>query len=84
LQLSLWKRGVEFQFLTAGQLSDLVGADKLLSQVEADALLGDKSFDADKPVREILRLRGIRCVIPLGVTQLAQNWHRKGYESETM
>jgi hypothetical protein len=42
---------------------NLVSADEFLPQVEADALLGDKSFDADKRVREVLRLRGIRCVI---------------------
>ena len=57
--LMLW--AIRSFFLTAGQASDLEGADELLPQVEADALLGDKSFDADKRVREVLRLRGIRC-----------------------
>ena len=60
--LMLWV--IRSFFLTKGQASDLVGADELLPQVKADALLGDKSFDADKRVREVLRLRGIRCVIP--------------------
>jgi hypothetical protein len=59
----LWE--IRSFILTEGQESDLVGADELLPQVEADALLGDKSFDADKRVREVLKLRGIRCVIPL-------------------
>jgi len=66
--LMLWV--IRSFFLTAGQASDLEGADELLPQVEADALLGDKSFDADKRVREVLRLRGIRCVIPFRKNRL--------------
>ncbi|MDD2815073.1 MAG: hypothetical protein PHP00_04950 [Thiotrichaceae bacterium] len=49
------------KFLTEGQASDLVGAD---------ALLGNKSFDADKRVRAVLRLREIRCVIPFKKNRL--------------
>jgi hypothetical protein len=33
-------------FLTAGQVHDLEGADALLPQMQADALLADKAFDA--------------------------------------
>jgi transposase len=57
-------------FLTKGQESDLVGTDELLPQVEADVMLGDKYYDADERVREVLRLRGIRCVIPFKKTRL--------------
>ena len=56
--------GIHAFFLTAGQASDLNGADVLLPQVEAEALIGDKSFDADERVRDVLRRKGIRCVIP--------------------
>jgi transposase len=35
-------------FLTPGQASDLEGAEVLLPQVEASAVLGDKAYDADK------------------------------------
>lgn len=66
--LMLW--AIRSFFLTAGQASDLEGADELLPQVEAEALLGDKSFDADKRVREVLRQRGIRCVIPFRKNRL--------------
>ncbi|MDD2816283.1 MAG: hypothetical protein PHP00_11205 [Thiotrichaceae bacterium] len=48
-------------FLTAGQASDLEGTDELFPQVKADA---------DKRVREVLRLRGIGCVIPFKKNRL--------------
>jgi transposase len=33
--------------LTGGEVHDLVGADELLPDMEADMLLADKAFDAD-------------------------------------
>jgi transposase len=50
--------------LTPGQAHDLAGADAFLPQLEADALLADKAFDADKRVIEPLRAAGITPVIP--------------------
>ena len=40
--------------LTPGQAHDLDGADVLLPQMQADTLLADKAFDADKRVIEPL------------------------------
>lgn len=40
--------------LTPGQAHDLEGADAFLPQMQADALLADKAFDADKRVIEPL------------------------------
>src|SRR6202030_1150894 len=40
--------------LTPGQAHDLEGADVLLPQMQADALLADKASDADKRVSEPL------------------------------
>lgn len=51
-------------FLTPGQASDLEGADALLPEVEGQALLADKGYDADERVREKLDARGIQAVIP--------------------
>jgi transposase len=51
-------------FLTAGQAHDLEGADALLPQMEADTLLADKAFDADKRVIEPLLAAGKTLVIP--------------------
>jgi transposase len=50
--------------LTAGQEHDLKGADILLPNMTADALIADKAYDADERVREVLRKRGKRSVIP--------------------
>ena len=57
-------------FLTAGQTSDLVGADELLPQIEAAAVIADKAYDADERVREILKRRGIKQVIPFKKNRL--------------
>jgi transposase len=51
-------------FLTPGQAHDLEGADALLPQMQADALLADKAFDADQRVIEPLRAIGKKLVIP--------------------
>jgi len=51
-------------FLTGGQAHDLVGADHLLPTVQADTLIADKAFDADKRVLEPLAAAGKAAVIP--------------------
>jgi transposase len=50
--------------LTPGQAHDLDGADVLLPQMQADTLLADKAFDADKRVIEPLLNAGKTPVIP--------------------
>ena len=50
--------------LTPGQAHDLEGADALLPAIEADTLIADKAFDADKRVIEPLAAAGKRTVIP--------------------
>ena len=50
--------------LTGGEVHDLVGADALLPDMEADMLLADKAFDADKRVIEPLAAAGKTAVIP--------------------
>ena len=50
--------------LTGGEVHDLVGADELLPDMEADMLLADKAFDADKRVIEPLAAAGKTTVIP--------------------
>jgi transposase len=50
--------------LTGGEAHDLVGADHLLPDMPADALIGDKAFDADERVRKPLAAAGKTAVIP--------------------
>ena len=38
--------------LTGGEAHDLLGADELLPNLDADALIADKTYDADKRVIE--------------------------------
>jgi transposase len=49
--------------LTPGQAHDLEGADAFLPQMQADTLLVDKPFDADKRVIEPLQRTGKTAVI---------------------
>jgi transposase len=51
-------------FLTGGHAHDLAGADELLPNLQAEALLADKAFDADERVIEPLLAKGITPVIP--------------------
>ncbi len=50
--------------LTGGQAHDLAGADALLPALEAETLIADKAFDADKRVLEPLAAAGKSAVIP--------------------
>lgn len=51
--------------LTAGQDSDLEGADVLMGEItKAKAVLADKAYDADERVRHKLQDKGCMAVIP--------------------
>ncbi len=51
-------------FLTGGQAHDLVGADHLIPMMQAEMLIADKAFDADKRVLRPLSAAGKAAVIP--------------------
>jgi transposase len=50
--------------LTGGEAHDLVGADHLLPDMQADTLIADKAFEADERVIEPLAAAGKTTVIP--------------------
>ena len=50
--------------LTGGEAHDLVGADHLLPDMQADTLIADKAFDADERVLDPLAAAGKAAVIP--------------------
>lgn len=50
--------------LTPGQACDLAGADVLLEDINAEALLADKAYDADERVIQKLEKQGCQAVIP--------------------
>jgi hypothetical protein len=52
-------------FLTGGQAHDLAGADELLPAMQAQTLIADKAYDADKRVIEPLAAAGKEAVIPV-------------------
>ena len=50
--------------LSPGQAHDLEGADVLLPELAADALIADKAFDAEERVLRPLEQAGETAVIP--------------------
>ena len=50
--------------LTPGHSSDLLGFDALAESIQADVLIADKGYDADKRVRAVLAKAGKTAVIP--------------------
>lgn len=50
--------------LTPGQAHDLEGADVLLADTQAEAIIADRAYDTDKRVIEPLRQAGRQIVIP--------------------
>ena len=59
--------------LTGGEAHDLVGADQLLPDMQADILIADKAFDADKRVIEPLAAAGKAAAIPGRCDAIRQN-----------
>ena len=57
--------------LTPGQASDLGQAEPLLDEVEPEAFLADKAYDADALI-DTLEQRGITPVIPSKANRLVQ------------
>lgn len=51
-------------YLTPGEAHDLNGADALLPNVEAEAFLADRAYDAQKRVIDQLQKKGSEVVIP--------------------
>lgn len=64
-------------FLTPGPASDLQGADVLLPQIQADAVLADKAYDAFERVILPLTQRGIDVVIPSKTNRLEPRCYDK-------
>jgi transposase len=63
--------------LTAGQASDLDGADALLDSLEAPTLIADKGYDADQRVLAKLEKSGKTAVIPPKANRKAQRDYDK-------
>jgi len=55
--------------LTPGQAHDLEDADVLIDQIEAEALLADKAYDADERVRNKLKAKNCTAIIPCKSTR---------------
>jgi len=64
--------------LTVGQAHDLEGADALIEQIEAEAFLADKAYDADERVLERLKAKQCEPVIPPKSNRKEQ----RGYDQE--
>ena len=68
--------------LTGGQAHDLVGADHLLPDMQADMLIADKAFDADQRVIAPLVAAGKTAVIPPKANRRApRNFDRHLYKA---
>jgi transposase len=63
--------------LSAGQASDLEGADALLPQLAAGALIADKAFDVGPRVLDRLRAANILAVIPSKANRLVPRAYDK-------
>jgi transposase len=64
-------------YLTAGQVHDLDGADVLLGDIQAQALLADKAYDADERVLKRLAAQHCEAVIPPKSNRKAQRRYDK-------
>ena len=64
-------------FLTGGEVHDLAGADELIPTMEADTLIADKAYDADKRVIEPLTAAGKTAVIPSKANRKVKRAHDK-------
>lgn len=63
--------------LSAGQAHDLDGADILLKDIQAEALLADKAYDAHERVLKPLEAQRCQAVIPPKANRKAQRRYDK-------
>lgn len=63
--------------LTPGQACDLDGADRLLPEIDAEAILADKAYDAEDRVIVPLQAAGIEIVIPPKRNRNEQRYYDK-------
>ena len=69
-------------YLSPGQAHDLVGADELLPQLQAKALLADKAYDAGQRVLERLEQQGCLAVIfPKSNRRNTRDYDRELYKA---
>ena len=69
-------------FLTGGQAHDLVGADRLLPEMEADVSIADKAYDADARVLEPLEKLGKSAVIsPKANRKVQRDYDKATYKT---
>ncbi len=61
--------------LTGGQACDVDGAEELLPKLQAEAIIADKGYDADKRVIEPLQNRGKTVVIPPKRSRIVQRFY---------
>ena len=64
--------------LTQGQAHDLEGADALINEISAEALLADKAYDAQERVIDRLKLKGCQIVIPPKISRI----EKRSYDKE--
>jgi transposase len=68
--------------LTGGEADDPVGADHLIPTLQADTLIADKAFDADKRVIEPLAAAGKQTVIlPKANRKQPRDYNKHLYEA---
>ena len=63
--------------LTAGQVSDLVGFEKLFPALNSDILIADKAYDAEARVIKPLKAAGKNAVIPPKKNRIVQREYDK-------
>ena len=69
-------------FLSGGQAHDLAGADDLIAKMQAETLIADKAYDADKRVLEPLAASGKAAVIPSKANRIIpRDFDRHVYKS---
>ncbi len=64
-------------YLTGGEASDLEGSDRLIGNIRAGILLGDKGYDAHERVIAPLMKAGIEVVIPPKANRTIQRRYDK-------
>jgi hypothetical protein len=67
--------------LSPGQAHDLEGADALLPDLAADALIADEAFDAEERVLRPLARAGRTAVIPPKANRKAPRPYDKGFKA---
>jgi transposase len=78
-----WGRPLRF-VITGGQVNDCTQADKLLENIQAQAVIADKGYDTDKVLETVEQLGAVAVIPPKSNRKIQREYDRELYKQRNV